>query len=459
MDDEKRREVAIWRATVLGPLVSARLERGDVRGLCEEAAARVREHPDGQLVRVSWRTIESWYYAYKARGLDGLEPRDRRDRGHSRAIRSEIADLIVRAKRERPRRSIRRIIKMLVRARLVRVDELSKSSVHRLLAQLGLGPRPARAGGPAKDKPRLAWICEHAGDLWVGDAMHGPLVIAADGRVRKSYLLSQLDSATRFMAHSVFALGEGAVEHEQGLREALMKYGRPRAYYVDRGAAYRAASLRAICAELGIDTTYTEPRDAAAKGVIERWHRTVRDEVLDELPDHPLPLGELNATLWAWLRVEYHARVHATTQREPLRHWLEQAHHLRPLPADKNLAEVFLHRATRKVRKDSTVRFFGRWLEVQPELIGRRVQFRFDPSDAEALPRAFVAGRFHSDTVLLDRVRNASRRRPHPKGRPEPHIEPTGLDPLGLIRDEHYQRTRPWVGADSDDATHDDLED
>lgn len=446
--------MAIWRATVLGPLVSARLEHGDVRGLCEQAAARLHEHPDGRLIRVSWRTIESWLYAYKARGLEGLKPRNRRDRGHSRAIRSEVADLIVRAKRERPRRSIRRIIKMLVRARIVRDGELSKSSVHRLLARHGLGHRPARGGGPAKHKPRLAWICEHAGDLWVGDAMHGPMVVAPDGRVRKSYLLSQLDSATRFMAHSVFTTGEGAVEHELGLREALMKYGRPRAYYVDRGAAYRAASLRAICAELGIDTTYTERRDAAAKGVIERWHRTVRDELLDELPDHPLPLAELNAILWAWLRVEYHARQHDTTGREPLRHWLEQVHHLRPLPSEKDLAEVFLHRATRKVRKDSTVRFFGRWLEVRPELIGHRIQLRFEPSDDEAMPRVFIDGMFHSDTVLLDRVRNATRRRPRPQDKPEPSVEPTGLDPLGLIRDEHYRRTRSRVGAD-----HDDMED
>lgn len=68
MDDEERREEAIWRATVLGPLVSARLEHGDVRRLCEEAAARVLERLDGRADEVSWRTIESWYYAHKAQG-------------------------------------------------------------------------------------------------------------------------------------------------------------------------------------------------------------------------------------------------------------------------------------------------------------------------------------------------------------------------------------------------------
>jgi len=444
--------MAIWRATVLGPLVSARLEHGDVQRLCKEAAQRMREEPDGRLVKVSWRTVESWYYDYKADGLDGLAPKSRSDRGVSRAIRAEVADLILRAKREKPRRSINRIIKMLVRARVVREGELSKSSVHRLLARHGLGHRPGRDGGAGTAKPRLAWICEHAGDLWVGDAMHGPLVVAPDGRVRKSYLLSQIDSATRFMAHSVFALSEGAVEHERGFREALATYGRPRGYYVDRGSAYRAASLRAICAELGIDASHTEKKDAAAKGVIERWHRTVREEILDELPDHPLALDELNATLWAWLRVEYHARIHATTGREPLRHWLAEVHHLRPLPPGKELGEVFLHRVTRKVRKDATVRFKGLWLEVRAELIGKRIQLRFDPHDPDALPRVFVADRFHSDTVLLDRVKNASRRRRRPKGQPDPHVEPTGLDPLGLIRDEHYQRTRLHADADHHDT-------
>jgi len=442
MDDEERRQVAIWRATVLGPLVSARLEHGDVRALCEQAASRLHERPDGRLVRVSWRTVEAWYYAHRARGLDGLEPEARSDRGRSRGIRPEVADLIVRAKREKPRRSIQRIIKLLVRAGVVRRGELSKSSVHRLLARHGLGHRPGRGEGRSAGKDRRAWRCAHAGELWVGDAMHGPPVIAPDGRVRKSYLLSQIDSATRFMAHSVFALSEGAVEHERGFREALAKYGRPRGYYIDRGAAYRAASLRAICAELGIDATYTDAKDAAAKGVIERWHRTVRDELLDELPDHPLPLADLNATLWAWLRVEYHARVHATTGREPLRHWLQEVHHLRPLPPGKTLADVFLHRLGRKVRKDATVRFFGQWLEVRSDLIGKHIQLRFDPHDDSTLPRVFVDDRFHSDTTLLDRVRNASRPRRRPQGQRDPHVEPTGLDPLGLIRDEHYQRTR-----------------
>src|SRR3989442_545939 len=63
--------------------------------------------PDGTRVQLSARTIEAWYHAYRCGGFQALFPRDRGDRGRSRAIGAEIAEHILRAKRERPRRSIR----------------------------------------------------------------------------------------------------------------------------------------------------------------------------------------------------------------------------------------------------------------------------------------------------------------------------------------------------------------
>ena len=73
---------------------------------------------------------------------------------------------------------------------------------------------------------------------------------------------------------------------------------------------------------------------------------------------------------WAWLGAEYHARKHETTGRVPRDHFLSEVEYLRTLPRRKNLDEVFLHRESRKVRNDGTVRFRGAYLEVQPELMG-----------------------------------------------------------------------------------------
>jgi transposase InsO family protein len=442
MTHDDKQAIALWRLGVLGPLTSARLEHGDRRRYFAEAAARVQERPDGTRVQLSARTIEAWYYAYGRGGFHALFPQDRADRARSRAIPAEIADQILRVKREKPRRSIRRIIRMLERAGVVRVGALHRSTVHRLLAAHGISTRPRREAVTE----RRSFLPEHAGDLWVGDALHGPLVLAPDGAVRKAYLLSQIDGATRFVPHSYFAVSESAVDQEYGFKQALLKHGLPRTYYVDLGAAYIADSLRLICAELGVRLLHTGVQDCEAKGVIERWHRTWRDEVGDELPDHPLPLAELNAIHWAWLAAEYHARPHTTTGRAPREHWLADVAALRPVPREKVLDDVFLHRARRVVRKDGTVRFGGGYLEVRAELVGLEIELRFDPRDATGRPRAFVADRFVCDTVPLDRISNASRRRRRISAEAVPDPVPSGLDPLALIEAEHYDRVRA-VGA------------
>lgn len=43
MDPNRRREIALWRLNILGPLVSARLEHGDKHALLEAAASRAEE--------------------------------------------------------------------------------------------------------------------------------------------------------------------------------------------------------------------------------------------------------------------------------------------------------------------------------------------------------------------------------------------------------------------------------
>jgi putative transposase len=444
MDDDERQKVALWRLGVLGPLVSARLEHGDRLAHFQAAAERRHEHPSGETVTLSARTIEGWYYAYQRGGFHALFPEARSDRGKSRALRPEVAELVVRAKREKPRRSIRRIIRMLERAGVVQPKELSRSSVHRLLAAAGISRRPLR--GPAAE--RRSFLMEHAGDLWIGDALHGPQVIAPDGKLRKAYLLSQIDCATRYIPHSYFALSEGAAAQEQGFRRAIEVAGPPAAYYVDRGSAYIAISLRLICAELDVRLLHAGVQDAEAKGAIERWHRTWREEVGDELGERVLTLDELNALHAAWLSEEYHARKHDTTGRAPREHWLSELSHLRSLPRHKKLEEIFLHREHRTVRKDGTVRFRGRLLEVRADLSSTQVELRFDPADPKALPRVFRNDAFVCDTVVLDRLRNATRKRQRHLGQPEPFTEPSGLDPLALIARDHQQRTRPFGAPD-----------
>lgn len=81
MDAQRRREPALWRYSILGPIVSARIEHGDRKQFFVKAAERVYQHPDGRSVRLSDRTIEDWYYRWLGHGLVGLEPKARSDVG------------------------------------------------------------------------------------------------------------------------------------------------------------------------------------------------------------------------------------------------------------------------------------------------------------------------------------------------------------------------------------------
>ncbi|MBI2392032.1 MAG: DDE-type integrase/transposase/recombinase [Deltaproteobacteria bacterium] len=467
MDDEQRRRaIALFRFGVLGALVSARLEHGDRAELFAAAAKRDYVTPDGRVVRISARTIETWYYSHRRGGLAALMPRGREDSGTSRSMPDAVRDLVLRAKREKPRRSIRRIIRMLERAKVVAPGELSRSSVHRLLAGAGISSRPSRRddedGEPIGTRvERRSFLAEHVGDLWVGDALHvHRRVRFPDGFIGKAYLLSQIDSASRYLSHSYISRHEQDVDQEHGLRQALLKYGKPRTYYVDRGPAYTADSLAAICAELSIRLLHTARRDAEAKGVIERWHRTWREEVEDELPREVIALEDLTAVHFAWLAREYHERAHETTGVAPRERFLSEVHELRAAPSPDALAEIFLHRETRTVRKDGTVRWGGAYLEVRADLVGKKVELRFDPRDEAVRPKVYVGNAFVCDTVPLDRVANMHRARRRVTGEPAPQVEPTGIEPLAQMVDEHAQATRvAHLACKSDDDDSNDEED
>ena len=465
MDDEQRRAMALFRFGVLGALVSARLEHGDRAEIFAAAAKRDYVPPGGRVVRISPRTIESWYYAHRVGGLTALMPRPREDSGTSRSMPAAVRDLVLRAKREKPRRSIRRIIKMLERAKVVEPGKLKRSSVHRLLLREGISARPSRcddADGEALGTrvERRSYIAEHVGDLWVGDALHvHRRVRFDDGFTGKAYLLSQIDSASRYVPHSDFSRHEQDVDQEHGLRQAIQKYGKPRSYYVDHGPAYVARSLSAICAQLSIRLRHAAKRDPEAKGVIERWHRTWRDEVEDELPRDVIAIEDLRAIHFAWLAREYHQRVHDTTKAPPRARFLAEVGELRAAPRVEELSEVFLHRETRTVRKDATVRWKGDYLEVRPDLVGKKVELRFDPRDDEARPLVYQGDVFVCDTIPLDRVANLHRARRRVTGEPAPQAEPTGIDPLALLVEEHAQATRlahlALKNADAADDTDD----
>ena len=228
---------ALFRLSVLGPLVSReRRERGELQRGIRELAQREYAIPASQRRHLGEKTIEAWYYAWRRLGLEGLEPKTRADSGRSK-IAPAIQEAVLAAKRENPRRSIRQILRLLEAAGIVASQSLSRSAIHRLLHQHGLSQL---AGSPSLPEERRSFTAEFAGGVWYGDVMHGPRV-PVKGQLRKTYLVSLIDDASRLVAHSAFCLGETALDVEGVLKQALLRRGVPTKLVVDNGAAWRLA--------------------------------------------------------------------------------------------------------------------------------------------------------------------------------------------------------------------------
>lgn len=225
--------LALFRYSVLGPLISrADLQRGELKATLQQLAARHYDIPGSRNTRLSEKTIEGWFYQWRRGGIEALEPKARSDRGQSK-IAPEVQAAILAAKRENPRRSIRGIRRLLEQRGTVAKDALSRSAIHRLLKAHGLSRMSGSASEPEEYR---AYVAEHAGDIWYGDVMHGPSVPMA-GRMRKAYLVSLMDDASRLVTHSAFCPGETALDIEAVLKQAVLKRGLPKKLVIDNGPA------------------------------------------------------------------------------------------------------------------------------------------------------------------------------------------------------------------------------
>jgi putative transposase len=375
MDEEQKRQVAIWRAGVIMDFVSPlRLDRGERERLLRDKCAREWQIPFSERTRLARTTIISWIQTYLAgnRRLEALMPRDRSDRGTSRVLDEDTAQALVRLRAEMPKATVRTLITEARQRRLVDPEVyLSAATVWRFLNRRNLARPPAP---PAEDRRKFE--AELPNEIWQSDAMHGPLVLV-EGKRRKVYLFAFIDDMSRLILHAQFYPSEQLEVYLDALRQALLTRGIPRKLYVDNGAAFRSLHLKEIAASLGIALVHSPPYQPQGRGKVERWFRTVRTEFLPGFRGQSLT--ELNEALDLWIREVYHRRPHRGTGEEPLRRFASNTECLRPAPRD--LEDHFRKSARRRVAKDRTVALNGRIYEAPVELVGAHVTLLYHTHD------------------------------------------------------------------------------
>ena len=428
MEDSKSEKIALFRYGLIATLVLEKLTRGELMRRARELAKLHYQIPFSCRTTVSVDTLLIWARRYRKGGLGALGVRARRDRGQSRAISPQLAQLIERLKLENPYRAGTTLLRELaLSSDDPNTPMLSAASLYRFLKKHGLTQKQLLQ--PAAHKKFEA---EFANQIWQSDMMFGPYIPRPGGGKQQAMLYATLDDASRLIPHAQFYADEGLESLLDCVRQGVAARGIPVRFYVDNGKVYRSAQLARIAATLGILIVHTPPYQPEGRGKIERFFRTVREQFLASLDLKQISsMEDLNTRLDAWIQTAYHRSPHGGLDNvTPLARWQRDIERVRQLPPWQDLRRVFFYRLDRLVRRDSTFLLQKRFYEAPGDLTGHKVEVRFDPLDPSQAD-VYFDGAFRGAARLVDPVANGLWIAAKPGPPPQP--EPTGINYVELL--------------------------
>jgi transposase InsO family protein len=230
---------------------------------------------------VSRQSVHTWLARYAEDGLAGLDDRSHEPESCPHQAPPEVEAAVCELRRAHPRWGARRIEFELGRNGCPgRVP--SRMTVYRILIRHGLISPVKRKRG-RKDYKR--WQREEPMQLWQMDIVGG--VMLPGGKEAK--VVTCVDD------HSRFAVAAKVVHRATGravctaFAEALQKYGVPEEMLTDNGKQFTDRFGRGgevlfdrICRENGIAHRLTQPASPTTTGKVERFHQTLRRELLDD---------------------------------------------------------------------------------------------------------------------------------------------------------------------------------
>ncbi|MFW6151929.1 MAG: DDE-type integrase/transposase/recombinase [Verrucomicrobiota bacterium] len=370
---------------------------GTIVNRIKEVSKLTFHDEDGTPCVFTWRTIQTWLYLYKQGGVEMLKNRPRKDKGRHRKVSPEyVREAIEQAL---PEFRDRRYNKMMIYRRCIErgflsQNECSQTSFFRLVRECDL----LTPVSETNNKRRLAFSKGHANEMWQLDTMFGPFVKNGKTSTRTK-LIAFIDDASRIIPHGQFFFSENTDNMILALRSALYKRGIPQTLYVDNGAIYTCAEINQICSRIGTLLCHTPVRDGAAKGKIERFFRTCRDQFLLRNLDCS-NIGALNDAFRKWVEDEYNASVHSTLGMKPVDRFAMDLSRIRFLDPIEANEELFFFEQDRSVRKDNTFSVNGIRYEAPRDLSNRRIQVRFNRSAPERIVVYYKGQRMGQATEL-----------------------------------------------------------
>jgi transposase InsO family protein len=382
-----------------------------IRERIKQVAARsftdAQQHTE---YRFTWRTISTWLYRFKKRGITTLENKRRTDLGQPRKIAAaqlaeaihDVLPTLSRNKQGQLPKSV--LYRRLLEKGLITRRQLAPTTFYRRLRESRLLDDP-----DSRERLRLSFAMPHANDLWQADTLHGPAIRQANGEWRKTFLIAFLDDASRVVAHAQFFYRDDTQSMVDAFRHALFKRGKPARLYFDNGSNYRSTVILQACLRLNIQLAHAPIRDGAAKGKIERFFRGFRDRFLTQYTTFA-SLDDLNAKTQHWIEHDYNDHYHSGIQMKPLDRFNLDIDRVIFLSDDAYCAEAFFLEDERRVGKTNVFSLNALRYECPVDLRQQTIQVRFDHRQRDRVI-VYYAGKRMGEATPLDPVHNAKRRR------------------------------------------------
>jgi putative transposase len=375
-EQQQKEQIALFRYGIIAPVIT-----GQVRNISEyfrQQASKVHQVPFYGPKEYLPKTFVTWLSDYRHFGFNGLKPQSRNDKGSSRVLSHDTEEYILNLRKLRMDMPLTVFYDDLIANGELMKKEASFATIYRLLKRNGLVKKSIN---PQPERKRFS----HAqiNFLWQGDTSDGPF-IPVNGTKTQTFLFAFIDDCSRLVTAARFLPDSKFESMREVLKDALLRRGIPKIIYVDNGKIYRSQALSSACAALGISLAHTQPYDAASKGKIERFFKTVQTRFYPLLKVNPASsLDELNTRFLKWLEEDYHRKPHSSLEKSmtPLDKFMSQAASLKMVSDPDSLQSLFLVRAFRKVHHDGTISVNNRLYEVPAKFIGTKIEIRFDQSD------------------------------------------------------------------------------
>jgi transposase InsO family protein len=396
-----RNPSAYLKMRVLGAIDMA--EGNSIQARIQAVSQMTFTDEEGQLRQFTWRTIQSWYSRFQKHGVTVMENRPRSDKGKIRKV--VLEDVLEAIQKVRPKThgkspTLALLYRLCIEAGLLTRSQIAPNTFRRVVKRYEL----LKPEQECSHKLRLAFAKAHANEMWQADTLYGPYVQHISSPVQ-TRLIAFLDDASRVCCHGQFFLSENVDTLIESLRAAFYKRGVPHALYVDNGSIYASKEIIQICARLGCLLHHTPVRDGAAKGKIERFFRTVRDQFLARQLDLS-SLEALNRQFTHWVEEQYNAQTHSVLGISPLDRFALDRKWLRFLPPNEANDELFFVEEDRQVRADNTFSFKSLRFEAPRHLPDRTIQIRFQRSQPTSRVVVYYKGERMGEARLLDAVAN-----------------------------------------------------